>query len=211
MTNNVTFGFLGHIDVDRRACRQSERALYTAIIDDLVRTFGVPVRQRYGPSSQATTGTITVGEVQLEELMASVPSTIAKKSIATFVLAHEYSHVYLEHPNVVRGHPPVGFAIHAGGYRRILELQADYLAARYVRSRGLSVTPVAQMFEDPVRFRPAGAYPSGDERILTVRRAIESRFHAQLFANELLDCLKFLDSLTARLVDGAAPIDSPVA
>lgn len=201
LTTYFSPGVIFGLDFDDYEAASDNRPLYDAIVSDLERTFGRRVRRTYGDTSQASIGSITIGETQIDELLFGLVSGVRRKAVAVFVIAHEYAHVYLGHPDVLHGQPPPGFSVHATtGYRHILELQADYIAARYVRTRGLPLSAVERMFTDERRFRAAGEYPGGPERIENVRQAMAPEFRRDLFANELLDCLEFLDVITARLV-----------
>jgi hypothetical protein len=194
----------------------NNRSLYGAIAADLDHAFGVRISYGYsqdetaafsgsgGPGGQigfrAGQGRgYTIGERYLDQLLALAPAAdpAAKAAIASFVIAHEFFHVLLRHPDLAshRGDRPHGFSVKDyGKYRPFLELQADYLAARYLRKKGLPLEPVAKMFEAGP-FKASEDYPSGATRATGVRAANSDEFNVSMFQNEVLDCLTFLDEL----------------
>jgi hypothetical protein len=82
-------------------------------------------------------------------------------------------------------------------YRKLIEFQVDYLAARYLRVLGLPLEPVCEVFRNEM-FKESKDYPSGAERESNVLSARNDEFRLDLFSNEVLDCLDFLESLVIK-------------
>jgi hypothetical protein len=78
----------------------------------------------------------------------------------------------------------------------VIELQADYLAAKYLLFRGLPLDPIQTIFEkSPELRKPDPRYPPVELRIETSLSAREPGFRLELFQNDVLDCLAFLEFL----------------
>ena len=199
LTGQVDVNPLSAVDFNRYVEGKNNRSLYGAIVRDLEKTFGVKVNHAYGKYNEAEPGVLRTGEKSLDELLSKFDSAEDKKAMATFVIAHEYFHVFLKHPDIaLDGKSPKGFEIlDRSGYRPMFELQVDYLAARYLQSRGLSLAPVTDTFTTPGEFEASRDYPSGEHRAAVVESAAQEDFRKDLFTNGIVDCIAFLDWLAS--------------
>jgi hypothetical protein len=187
----------------------NNRALLGPIVKDLELLMGARFPWGYSHELEATSkgggfglvsgkdGGFKVGERAIDALVAPFDAPSDKQAIAAFAIAHEYFHAFLHHADIAAwsGNAPKGFRVkNAERFRKVAELQVDYLAAKYLMLRGLSPEAVIKMFEQG-EFPASKDYPSGKERADNVRRALEPGFATELFQNEILDCLAFLDFL----------------
>jgi hypothetical protein len=194
----------------------NNRGLLSAIARDLDRMFATSIS--YGFASEATEAfgtnrgggygfgprghSYSIGEKKIDRLVEPEPTAIGRRAIASFVVAHEFFHVLLRHPDTFEaGVPqPKGLRVKTyAGYRPLIELQADYLAARYLRAKGLPLEPVIAMFER--QNEPASKdYPSDQDRAKNVARASAPEFDLDLFQNDIVDALAFLDFLASEIL-----------
>ncbi|MCK6548354.1 hypothetical protein L6R52_21075 [Myxococcota bacterium] len=187
----------------------NNRALLGAIVKDLEQLMGVRLAWGYAHELEAHSksvglgflptkdGGFKVGERAIDALVAPFDDPKDKQAIAAFAIAHEYFHALLQHADIATwaGNAPKGFRVkNAARFRKVAELQVDYLATKYLMLRGLPTDAVLKMFETG-RFEASADYPSGQERADNVRRALEPGFALELFQNDILDCLAFLDFL----------------
>ena len=194
LTGELAIEPLAGVDFSTYQKGMNNRALYGAIVRDLEKTFGVEVNDAYGKYCESMPGKLYIGEAQLDDLLAPLDSADDKKAAAAFVIAHEYFHVLLRHPQVVDGDRPDGFSLKKySGYQKILEMQADYLAGRYIMARGLSLDAVEAMMAPDADEPERAEYPSGADRLANIASARQVEFRSDLFVNDLLDCLAFLD------------------
>jgi hypothetical protein len=141
-----------------------------------------------------------IGERMIDKLVAPFESPIDQRAVATFAIAHEFFHSLLRHPDMINYgvDRPRGYTIKSHDkYQKLFEYQADYLAARYLRLLGLPLDAVVKMFETG-DFEASKNYPSGVERAANVKSALEDGFRLELFSNDILDCLDFLESLVIQ-------------
>lgn len=194
----------GEVKLDRLAAADfstfrpgfNNRALYGAIVRDLEASFGMKVNHGYGTTTEARPGHISTNEAEIEEMMQVAKTPEERKAIAAFMIAHEYFHAYLKHPEALFGPRPEGFEIKSySGAGKILELQVDYLAARYLMARGLPTAPIVEMFSLPGKFAASAHYPSGAERAENVKFALDDAFKTELFVNDFVNVIAFLDFL----------------
>jgi len=194
----------------------NNRNLLGPIADDLNKRFGTHLnygytqedleayadpgkRGAFGLHAQGGRG-FKIGERAIDRLVAPFEYGIATRAIATFCVAHEFFHALLRHPEV----DTPGFRMPSGWriksyekYRPLFELQVDYLAARYLRLLGLPIDPVVEMFRTG-DFPENKSYPSGTARAENVKTALEEEFRLDLFSNDVVDCLDFLESLVLK-------------
>jgi hypothetical protein len=191
----------------------NNRTLYKRITDDLDALFDVKIPYRYSRTLEAFprivegpisfgfsgrgSGGYAISEPGLDLMISPYREPQERRAIASFAIAHEFFHAYLRHADMSNWgtERPRGFTIkdHAR-YEHVFELQADYLATKYLMLRGLPAEPVIHMFESG-EFPETHSHPAGPRRAENVRRALEPGFELELFSNEVVDCLKFLDAL----------------
>ncbi len=200
-------------DFSRYRLGFNNRDLLGSIAKDLNTRFGVNIHYGYGASLEAfandprqigygfraaRTDGFHIGEKVVDKLVEPFEAPIDRRAVATFAIAHEFFHSLLRHPDVDgAGIPmPKGWRIKKyEKYRALMEIQVDYLAARYLRVLGLPLDPVMAMFQRPGEFPEGKDYPSGEIRAANVASAKEAEFRLDLFSNEIVDCLDFLESL----------------
>ena len=200
LTGELQPDALAAVDFTNYRPGKNNRSLIGAIMRDLEKSFGAKVNLAYGNRCETEENRLVrIGEQELDKNLAKAKCHTPKdkKAVAAFVIAHEFFHAYLRHPEVAFGTRPDGFDVKKSGYRKIFELQVDYLAARYIQSRGLSLEPVHELFSQD--FEASKNYPSGEERQSNILSAQEPEFRQDLFTNEIFDCLAFLDALTNLL------------
>jgi len=187
----------------------NNRALLGAIVADLEQLMGQKIPWGYSNTLQALSqgggfglvplkgGGFQVGERDLDQLLAPFDAPADRQAVASFAIAHEYFHAYLRHADLLArtdGAPASFRILQSSRFRKVAELQVDYLAARFLILRGLPAEAVLKMFETG-DFPGNADYPSGAERAANVRRALEPGFAVELFQNDVLDCLAFLEEL----------------
>lgn len=191
----------------------NNRDLLGAIVRDLNTRFGVNIHYGYSSALEAfgrdsrDSGTgfrgsrvdgFHIGEKVIDSLVEPFESAVDRRAVATFAVAHEFFHSLLRHPDVDAGPKsrPNGWRIKSyDKYRALMEIQVDYLAARYLRLLGLPLEPVMEMFNKPGQFEGGKDYPDGATRALSMATAKEPEFRLDLFSNEIVDCLDFLETL----------------
>lgn len=193
----------------------NNRGLLGPIVEDLNKRFSTQISYGYsstleafanpsvsggfGFGAQGSRG-FKIGEKAIDELVTPFPSPLDKRAIATFAVAHEFFHCLLRHPETLtRGFStPAGWRVkNSEKQRRLYEFQADYLAARYLRLLGLPLEAVTQMFRTG-KFEEDKDYPNGEMRAANVQSAFEDEFRLDLFSNEIVDALDFLESLVIK-------------
>ncbi|MEQ8280191.1 MAG: hypothetical protein RKU31_41360 [Deltaproteobacteria bacterium] len=186
----------------------NNRALLSPIVADLNARFGTkisyryaPVLEAFGPPHKSGVGfadstNMAIGEKAIDKLVEPFEAPRDRQAIATFAVAHEFFHALLKHAHLLDfGSSPKGYRIAWGDkYRQMFELQVDYLAARYLKSLGLPLDAVITMFETG-DFEPSEDYPSGEVRADNVRIAFDEAFRLELFDNDVVACLDFLDTI----------------
>jgi hypothetical protein len=176
----------------------NNRAVYEAVVRDLGALLGTKFQTAYKRTGvAATTARIEIDEKAMDAILATATSPEEKRALATFVLAHEAMHVHLRHVDVVEGKRPKALTIklHAK-YRKVFELQADYLAAKYLQLRGMDPEPAARLFDAPgEREQLSADYPPGWLRAEIIRSAATPGLRVDLFQNEVLDVLELLEGL----------------
>ncbi len=190
----------------------NNRSMYSKVVADLNDRFGTNIRYGYSTELAAFApvspsrgglgfqrdGGFRIGERAIDELVAPfLSSSTDVAAIATFAVAHEFFHSLLKHPELIdMGSPtPRGYSVKwSEKYHWALEFQVDYLAARYLKLLGLPLEPVIQMFENG-DFPEKKTHPPGGARGDCVATAADDEFRAELFSNEIVDCLAFLDSI----------------
>ena len=193
----------------------NNRGLLAPIAKDLDELFGVRMQFGYSARLEAFPRMVqqtgigftthrntdyTIGERAIDKLVEPFADSEHKRAVATFAIAHEFFHALLRHADLVNWgtEKPRGFRVKDyGRYEKLFELQADYLATKYLILRGLPVDPVMTMFETG-DFEETKAYPSGPARANNVRRALEPGFDVALFQNDIVDCLQFLDFIAMK-------------
>lgn len=193
----------------------NNRGLLGPIVEDLNKRFGTSISYGYsstleafanpsvaggfGFGAQGSRG-FKIGEKAIDELVTPFPSPLDKRAIATFAVAHEFFHCLLRHPETLTH----GFSTPAGWrvksyekQRRLYEFQSDYLAARYLRLLGLPLEAITQMFRTG-NFEENKDYPNGEMRAANVQSAFEDEFRLDLFSNDIVDALDFLESLVVK-------------
>lgn len=194
----------------------NNRNLLGPIADDLNKRFGTHINYGYtqedleayaDPGRRGGFGLLAqggrgfkIGERVIDRLVAPFEYGIATRAIASFCIAHEFFHALLRHPEIDSPgfRTPDGWRIKSyDKYRPLFELQVDYLAARYLRLLGLPIEPVVEMFRTQ-EFKEGKDYPSGLVRADNVKTALEEEFRTDLFSNDIVDCLDFLESLVIK-------------
>ncbi len=179
----------------------NNRAFYEAVARDLGALLGTKLETAYRRTGVvAKLSRIEIDEQAMDTILATATSPEEKRALATFVLAHEAMHVHLRHVDVVDGKRPKALTIklHAK-YRKIFELQADYLAAKYLRLRGMEPAPAARLFDAPdEREKLSKDYPPGWLRAEIIRSAATPGLRMDLFQNDVLDALELLEALVGH-------------
>lgn len=178
---------------------KNNRALLGPIVRQLVADYGVFVDHVYGSvlaagGSDARFGLeatrknalyddsgaspdgpakIHIGEAELDELLAHTDAPLERRALATFVLAHEYFHVYLGHRDLLQGRKVDGVDVKSHrGLALAAERQADHLAARHLLALGLPLEPVERLFTSHQGLAAGNReHPPGAERALVVTKA----------------------------------------
>ncbi len=186
------------IDFSTYVPGKNNRGLYEAVLRELNAHYGTTYTSRYsGSGTEVFEGKISIDEKAMDELLAPLGSAAERRAMATFVLAHEHAHLLLKHLDGLDGKQPYKVQLRTE-YRRVIEMQADYLAAKYLHAKGLDAAPVIALFDSPSMAAGNKDYPPGAIRKAAVESAAEPGIRADLFQNDVLDCLAFLDTL-ARL------------
>jgi hypothetical protein len=213
-----TSELLAEADFSTYRAGMNNRALWRPIAEDLNALFGVHISYGYSHALEAfpqltepPKGRIgmtpdvmrrfSIGERALDKLLVHFDRPEEQKAVATFAIAHEFFHTLMRHADLINWgtERPRGFWVKDHKrYERLFELQADYLATKYLLLRGLPAEPVIEMFGIEGEFKEAPNYPPGEERANNVRRALEPGFDLALFQNEIVDCLAFLDFIAIK-------------
>lgn len=190
----------------------NNRSMYSKVVADLNERFGTKIRYGYstelaafapvspgrGGLGFAQDGGFRIGERAIDQLVEPfLANSTDVAAIATFAVAHEFFHSLLKHPELIDmgSRTPSGYRVKwSEKYHWALEFQVDYLAARYLRQLGLPLEPVLEMFENG-DFPEKKTHPPGDMRAACVATAADDDFRGELFSNEVVDCLAFLDSI----------------
>lgn len=174
---------------------KNNRGLYEAILRELNAHHGTDYTSRYSTGgTEVYAGKLSIDEQAMDALLAPLTSPAERRAMATFVLAHEHAHLLLKHLDGLDGKQPYRVGLRQE-YRRVIELQADYLAAKYLGAKGLSTAPVLALFASDAMEAGNRDYPPGALRAAAVASAREPGIRADLFQNDVLDCLAFLDFL----------------
>lgn len=176
----------------------NNRAFYEAVVRDLGALLGTKFQTAYRSTGvAATVARIEIDEKAMDAILATATSPEEKRALATFVLAHEAMHVHLRHVDVVDGKRPKALTIKLQAkYRKIFELQADYLAAKYLQLRGMDPESAARLFDAPSeRETLSKDYPPGWLRAEIIRSAATPGLRMDLFQNDVLDVLELLEGL----------------
>ncbi len=221
----------------------NNRRIFQAVMDDLAERNGVEVPLAYGSELTATSTTVYLNEVWFDErvrLMQAIEHANPffertesnrllhpRRTEATFrfILAHEYFHVVLKHEDTWTGKNVPGVVMKRGGrsqkLRALMELQADYLAALYLRELNLplSSAKTALIFADTGPFSTTEellsphyipkypdyddqvakfGYPHVDIRDLSIELARDHGFYYELFDNELIDSSGLFSNFTIK-------------
>lgn len=183
------------IDFSTYVPGKNNRGLYEGILRELNAQFGTTYTSRYtSGGTEVFEGKVSIDEKAMDALLAPLGSAEERRSMATFVLAHEHAHLLLKHLDGLDGTQPYKVQLR-NEYRRVIEMQADYLAAKYLHTKGLSTAPVVALFESAEMAKGNQDYPPGAIRKAAVESAREPGIRTDLFQNDVLDCLAFLDSL----------------
>jgi len=189
------------VDFSQYTPGKNNRALYERIISELATEFEVPVRTAYRKGLQATPHQIIIDEVQLDAYIREVESIKDKEAVARFILAHEYFHIFLKHPQAldsVRVPKEIQIKGSYGDTRKAMERQVDYLAAKHITQLGLPIEPIRQMFLRHPEFHGGNEYPSARERAEIVSSVSKKDFAETYFDNEVIQCTALLGRLRLK-------------
>jgi len=180
----------------------NNRNLFEAILKDLQSEFGHPVTSAYGEGLQAKVDRIVIDEAQMDAYLKETKDPTEREALARFMIAHEYFHVLLKHPQTdERGRAPKEIEIR-GSFseaRRQMENQVDYLASKYLKKLKLPIEPIRSMFLSHPEFHGGDYYPKAEERAEIVASAQRDEFQEEIFDHKAIKCVFLLGSLASKL------------
>lgn len=197
-----TVSLASSIDFSNYRPGGNNRPLFEAIVKELATEFGHPVATAYGKDLQAKVDRIVIDEDQMDKYVGEVQEPREREAIARFILAHEYFHVILKHPQTSDWRRSPREIEIMGKYneaRKYMEQQVDHLAGKYIHKLGLSTEPIQKMFFKHPELHGGGEYPSAQERVEIVERSKNPGIEEEHFDNRIIRCTFLLARLAKKL------------
>lgn len=179
----------------------NNRELLRQVVAELVGRYKNPVIVAYGPHTVAKDGKIVLGEEFLDHAVKGVSDPQSRRAIITLIIAHEYFHALLDHAPQASKLFVSGLVIspQAQTELKMMEKQADYLAARHLRTMNLPLRPVEEfILKNPDEFG-GPTHPTAEEKVAVIRSAESEAFRTELFPKISPDCGMTLSDLQKAL------------
>ncbi len=201
-------GILEAVDFKGYRLGMNNRPLFGEIIANLEKHHSFSVKRAFSREMSSKDQTIYIGEKLMDTYLEPFDAK-GREAVATFILAHEYFHIMLQHNEIncwLQGwkrkfEPKVKWD---NKVWPLMEKQVDYLAALYLKRNGLPLEPVYQVFTQFAhQFKENKYYPGAKERLASIKKAERPTFDMTLFENNLFQCGNLLTRF--KLVDLLKP------
>ena len=189
-----TFSAFAEVSVESYVVGRNNRRIIQALVTELEQKHGIRANVAYGAEIEATIDKISINEKDLDKFWEFAKTPKDKEAFIRFIIAHEYFHVALGHPDLADGRKVAGVKdMVFMEDRRNFERQVNHLATREVIAAGLPIDVIRDFFKSDL-YPVNDHYPPAEEQLKVVESALLPSVDESIF-NEGIDCRPLLRRL----------------